>query len=234
MTDMARDRVIELLGCLQLADSAFPSGLYTLSHGLEGYAQAGRVDQQTLAALLADLLRNAVGPTDATASALAHRGARSGDWDLVAAADCRLYATKLNRELRTAATRTGRQLVQVAATVFDSEAVERYGAMVAERRVPGCQAVAAGVVYAAAGVGVEEAVASELFAYSASFAGAALRLRLADHVTAQVLLRETVAVIADVSDEAVGRDLADLGGCAPMADVMSGRHERASARLFTT
>ncbi|WP_430335251.1 urease accessory protein UreF [Rhodococcus sp. ACT016] len=231
---MAGGRVIELLGCLQLADSAFPSGLYTLSHGLEGYAEARRVDGQTLTALLADLLRHSVGPADGVASALAHRGALSGDWDLVAAADHRLYATKLNRELRTAATRTGRQLVQVAATVFGSPAVERYAAMVAERRVPGCQAVAAGVVYAAAGVDVEEAVASELFAYSASFAGAALRLRLADHVTAQVLLRETAPVIAEVSEDAVGRTLADLGGCAPMADVMSGRHERATARLFTT
>ncbi|WFR72691.1 urease accessory UreF family protein [Prescottella defluvii] len=145
-----------------------------------------------------------------------------------------MHATKLNRELRTAATRTGRQLVQVAATVIGTEAVERYAAMVAERRAPGCQPVAAGVVYAAAGVGVERAVASELFAYSASFAGAALRLRLADHVTAQVLLREAAPVIAEATDDAVGRDLADLGGCAPMADVMSGRHERAAARLFTT
>ncbi|WFR72692.1 hypothetical protein P9209_01645 [Prescottella defluvii] len=75
---MVGDPVIELLGCLQLADSAFPSGLYTLSHGLEGYAEAGRVDASTLAALLDGLLRHSVGPADGTASALAHHGARSG------------------------------------------------------------------------------------------------------------------------------------------------------------
>ncbi|MGW4815246.1 urease accessory protein, partial [Kitasatospora cineracea] len=32
-----------LLVSLQLTDSAFPSGFYTLSHGLEGYAQAKAV-----------------------------------------------------------------------------------------------------------------------------------------------------------------------------------------------
>ncbi|MCK2140898.1 urease accessory protein, partial [Streptomyces sp. WAC00276] len=30
-----------LLTSLQLTDSAFPSGFYTLSHSLEGFAQAG-------------------------------------------------------------------------------------------------------------------------------------------------------------------------------------------------
>ena len=30
-----------LLASLQLADSAFPSGRYTLSHGLESFAQSG-------------------------------------------------------------------------------------------------------------------------------------------------------------------------------------------------
>ncbi|WP_306673364.1 urease accessory protein UreF, partial [Streptomyces sp. UH6] len=97
-----------LLVSLQLTDSAFPSGFYTLSHGLEGFAQAGAVDAGSLPALLHDLLRHGVGPADATALALAHRAAAAEDWETVAAVDTRLHATKLNREMRQAATRTGR------------------------------------------------------------------------------------------------------------------------------
>ncbi len=81
---------------------------------------------------------------------------------------------------------------------------------------------------------VNRAVASDLFAYAASFVGAALRLRLTDHRRAQVLLRQISPVIVEVTKEALFRELADLGGCAPMADVMSGQHERAQARLFAT
>lgn len=66
-----------LLVSLQLTDSAFPSGFYTLSHSLEGFAQAGLVTPETVGALLHDLLRNGVGPSDATALALAHRAARA-------------------------------------------------------------------------------------------------------------------------------------------------------------
>lgn len=223
-----------LLVSLQLTDSAFPSGMYTLSHGLEGFAQAKAVTAESMPELLADLLRHSVGPADATALAVAHRAASAGDWDALVEVDERLHASKLNRELRLASTRTGRQLLDTARLALGGEAVDRYADLVAGKRTPGCQAVAAGVVYAANGVPVDQAVASDLFAFCVSFTGAALRLRLTDHRRAQVTLRETAGVIEAVTAAALRRELADLGGCVPMADVMSGRHERAEARMFAT
>ncbi|MFE3498834.1 urease accessory protein UreF [Kitasatospora sp. NPDC059160] len=223
-----------LLVSLQLTDSAFPSGFYTLSHGLEGYAQAKAVTADTMPVLLADLLRHSVGPADATALALAHRAAGAGDWALLAETDQRLHATKLNRELRLAATRTGRQLLDIARESVGGEPLERYAALVADKRAPGCQAVAAGVAYASAAVPVEQAVAGDLFAFCTSFVGAALRLRLTDHRKAQVVLRATAPVIREVVAAALERESAELGGCVPVADAMSGRHERAEARLFAS
>jgi len=223
-----------LLVGLQLTDSAFPSGFYTLSHSLEGFAQARAVTPDTLAALLADLLRHGVGPGDASALALAHRAASAGDWAEVCAVDERLYATRLSREMRQAATRTGRQLVDLAAEVFDEPGVHAYADLVGRRETPGTQPVAAGVVYAATGVPIARAVAADLFAFCASFAGAALRLRLTDHRRAQVLLRGAAPVIEEVVHDALRRELADLGGHTFAADVMSGRHERAEARLFAS
>ncbi|MBD0711789.1 urease accessory protein [Streptomyces sp. CBMA291] len=223
-----------LLTSLQLADSAFPSGFYTLSHSLEGYAQARAVTPDTLPELLADLLRHAVGPGDATALALAHRAALDGDLETAAGVDRRLYAGKLSRETRQAATRTGRQLLDLAAEVFGHPLVAAYLARVADRRAPGTQAVAAGLVYATAGVPAAHAVAADLFAFAASFAGAALRLRLTDHRKAQVLLRGAAPVIAETVRAALTRGPDDLGSTAFTSDIMSGRHERADARLFAS
>ena len=233
MSSPTGDGLDALLVSLQLTDSAFPSGFYTLSHGLEGYAQAKAVTPDTVPELLADLLRHSVGPSDATALALAHRAASEGDWELLVEIDQRLHATKLNRELRLAATRTGRQLLDVARESVGGEPLERYAELVADKRAPGCQAVAAGVAYASA-VPVEQAVASDLFAFCTSFVGAALRLRLTDHRRAQVVLRAAAPVIREVVAAALVRESADLGGCVPIADAMSGRHERAEARLFAS
>ncbi|MET9182804.1 urease accessory UreF family protein [Kitasatospora aureofaciens] len=234
MSSPTGDGLDALLVSLQLTDSAFPSGFYTLSHGLEGYAQAKAVTPDTVPELLADLLRHSVGPSDATALALAHRAASEGEWELLVEIDQRLHATKINRELRLAATRTGRQLLDVARESVGGEPLERYAELVADKRAPGCQAVAAGVAYASAAVPVEQAVASDLFAFCTSFVGAALRLRLTDHRRAQVVLRAAAPVIREVVAAALVRESADLGGCVPIADAMSGRHERAEARLFAS
>lgn len=224
----------ELLVSLQLSDSAFPSGRYTMSHGLEGYQQAGLVGPDDLAALLADLLVHSVGPGDATALARAHDAAREGDWAAVERIDRLVFASKLNAEMRKASVRGGHQLIGIAGVVFGSDAIARYDARIKAREVPGCQPVVSAVCYSVAGVGRTRAVASELFAFSSSFVGAALRLRLADHRTAQEVLRGAALTIGSVTRDAVVRPVDDLGGYAPMADISSARHERADGRLFTS
>ncbi|AMB58906.1 urease accessory protein UreF [Microterricola viridarii] len=235
---MAATDARQLLASLQFSDSAFPSGFYTMSHGLEGFSQARLVARGDVHGLLADLLVHSVGPGDATALAGAHRAATASDWDEVQEIDHRLFASKLNAEMRTASVRSGHQLADLAAEVLggggDAAGVTEYANRVKARTTPGCQPVATAVVYAACGVDTEAAVASDLFAFSVSFVGAALRLRLTDHRHAQVVLYEIGAVIEQVATDAVRRDVADIGGCAPVADIMSAQHERAEARLFAS
>jgi urease accessory protein len=218
----------------QLADSAFPSGAYTLSHGLEGYAQERAIDSAAVPDLLRDMLLHAIGPADATALALAHRGATEDDWELVRDADRRLLASKLTREPRQASLRIGGQLLPLCREVFPSPALDRYAAAMAADETPGTQAVVAGVAYAGMDVPRSEAVAADLFAFCSSFAGAALRLRLADYRSAQTLLRGAAPTIEQAAEAALGRGLEDIGGCAPLVDVMCARHERAEAKLFAS
>ncbi|WP_372458855.1 urease accessory protein UreF [Cellulomonas xiejunii] len=145
-----------------------------------------------------------------------------------------LHATKLNAEMRRASARSGHQLTDVARAAIGGPELDEWARALAAKEAPGCQAVATAVVYAAAGVGTRQAVVSDLFAFATSFLGAALRLRLTDHRELQVLLHAAAPVIEQAATDAVGRDLADMGGCVPMADVMSAWHERADGRLFTS
>ncbi|WP_244970901.1 urease accessory protein UreF [Gordonia jinghuaiqii] len=223
-----------LLVSLQLTDSAFPSGMYTMSHGLEGFRQMGLVEGADLEELLTDLLVASVGPGDATAFARAHDAASRQDWVAVEHIDRLLFAAKLNEELRTASTRSGRQVISLGRKLFAPELVDTYADLIRARRVPGCQPVASAVIYAAAGVEVDRAVTSDLFAFVASYAGAAMRLRLTDHEGAQHLIRSSATTVETVAAEAVARSVADLGGYAPMSDIASAHHQHSDGRLFTT
>ncbi|GAA3118250.1 urease accessory protein UreF [Streptosporangium carneum] len=228
-------KLASLLAQLQLTDSAFPSGLYTLSHGLEGYVQTGLAAPADLPGLLADLLRHSVGPGDATALVLAHRAVTGGDWDLLVAADRRLHAVKLNHELRVAATRTGRQVLETAGRVFGGPAVERLAALVRERATPGNHAVVVGALHATLGVSEAQAVAGDLYAFAASWTGAAVRLGRVDFRRAQEILYGAHPEIARAAAIALAaRSPDDVHGSVPLADTVSAAHERASARLFTT
>ena len=183
---------------------------------------------------MADILTHSVGPGDATALAAAHRAARVGAWDVVREVDQRLFASKLNAEMRKASVRSGHQFTEVARSAYGGAELEEFSRMITERTTPGCQAVATAVAYAGAGVDTEQAVASDLFAFSVSFVGAALRLRLTDHIHAQGVLNAVAPVIERAAAAAITRDIHDMGGCVPLADIMSARHERAEARLFAS
>ncbi|MEV5502410.1 urease accessory UreF family protein [Nonomuraea fuscirosea] len=223
---------MSLLAQLQLADSAFPSGLYTLSHGLEAYTQAGPVD---VAALLEDVLLHAVGPGDATALVLAHRAVLAGDWDTVAAVDRRLHAVKLSREQRAAATRTGNQVLRTATVVFGLPELTRLAELVGAGAAPGNHAVVLGTAHAGLGVPEDDAVTGDLYAFAASWVSAAVRLRRLDFRQAQATLYGAAGAIGRAAATALAaRDPLDLCTATPLADTMSCAHERAQARLFTT
>ncbi|ROO85524.1 urease accessory protein [Actinocorallia herbida] len=224
-----------LLAQFQLTDSGFPSGMYTLSHGLEGYAQLKLVGPDDLGALLTDLLYHSVGPGDATALVLAHRAVRAGDWDRLAEVDHRLHAIKLSREQRTASVRTGRQVLDTAASAFPIPEAARLAGLVADRATPGTHAVVVGALYAGLGVSVERAVAGDLYAFAASWAAAAVRLARTDFRRAQALLCEVRPDLEAVARMALAaEDPGDVHGSVPIADTVAAAHERATARLFVT
>ncbi|HET7094381.1 MAG TPA: urease accessory UreF family protein [Thermomicrobiales bacterium] len=226
--------MLPFLSSLQLADSLFPSGLYTLSHGLEAYAQADGFDVEMLAPLLTDLLQCGVGPSDGVALACAHRAATGGDLDLATRADRRLAAVKLVREAREASRRTGRQLLSLSGEIVGGEILAAYAARVKAGDAPGNHAVVLGLTMAALAIPREQAIAGELYAFAAGCVAAAVRLALIDHRRGQALLHNLRPVIAAVACESGGKDVADIASCAPLAEIMGMRHEAAEIRLFST
>jgi urease accessory protein len=230
-----------LLSLLQLSDSAFPSGRYTLSYGLETLVQSGQLpvpaESLTLIALLGDSVRLAAAPSDGAALACAHRAASAdGDVDLeaIALVDARLTAVKLPREAREASSRTGRAVLATASVAIGGTALHDYAELVRAGRTPGNHAVVVGLLHAQLGVPRLAAVAAELYAFSSSWVAAAVRLGLVDHRGAQALLHRSRHLIADAALQVVDRDVNQILSCTPTLDVIAMRHEQAALRLFAT
>lgn len=228
-----------LLSLLQLSDSAFPSGRYTLSHGLETLAQTGYLtvpsDGATLFTLLGDSVRFGVAPSDGLAVACAHRAAGPDgivDLELVRQVDERLTAVKLPREARDASTRTGRAVLATATAAIGGDALGDYADWVRRGASPGNHAVVVGLLSASLGIPGLAAVVGELYAYCSGWVAAAVRLGIGDHRAAQGLLHRLRPLIADAAASVFERDVDQISSCTPLLDVMSMRHEQAELRLF--
>jgi urease accessory protein len=223
-----------LLGALQLADSFFPSGMFTQSHGLEAFVEAGLCDDDSLEPLLHSYLRASFGPCEGLAARWATRAGAAGDLALVAAVDARLEATKISAEGRATSRRCGRGVLQLAREVYGHPLLDAYAELVRSGEAPGHQAVALALAGASAGIDEETAALVELHTCAVSLLGAALRLGASDHIATQRLLRRAAPVLAQAA--AAGRELhwSEMGGYAPQIDIFQLRHARSNSRLFVS
>jgi urease accessory protein len=228
------DRAFAFLSILQLTDSLFPSGMFTLSHGIESYFQEGRLNEESIGAIIQDLIRFSFGPSDGVAHALAHRAASTRDIEAVTEVDRRLTAVKFAKEIRESSTRTGQHLARSAVATFGGSAPTQYLEAVVAGAAAGNYSVASAVAKASLRISLNDSLFAETYAYAASCLSAAMRAGAIEHRQIQTGLHELKPVIAATCERSLAGTLEDMGGTSFLSEIMSMRHERAELRLFAS
>jgi urease accessory protein len=222
-----------LLSLLHFTDSAFPTGGYAHSFGLERYCQAGIVrDAGGVERFLLAQIEGSAGPCDATAAVGASRAMSAGDVETCRCLDETVEAMKPVREFREGSRQMGRQTLRISAALTGDARLGSYVEAVDEGRAPGHHAVAFGMAAGVLGWGAEETATAFLYSTTALLVGAALRLLPMGQTEGQRVLWRLHPVIARAAREAAGRDPADLWSFAPGLDVQGMLHERLETRLF--
>lgn len=231
MTDTPN--ALGFLAALQLADSAFPSGGFALSHGLESLVQAGSVyDEATLTDAIRTMIVGQVGPADAVALVGAHRAARTGDHTTLWAVDCALLATKLARESRAASLRGGSRLLALAPQVTPSPIIARFGEAIRAGEARGMHPVVLGALLAALDVPEQGAALVFLHGIVTNLTGAALRLMRFDHEGAQRVRTALAPLLVMQANRACATHWREMASAAPLWEVAAMRHPYAETRLF--
>jgi len=223
------------LGLLQLADSGFPSGAYTLSHGLETLVAEGVVrGANGLAEYVQVCLRSRLARADLPALLAGYDAVGADDIETLLAIDRRLAATKLAAEERAGSARVGRRLLGEVSRLVSSDMLGGYSAAVAAGRAPGNSAVTFGVAGAVFGADRHTVALAAAQSHASALATAAMRLSIVSHAEAQQVVRSAAPVVASAVDRAMGVDWRDLRPSAPQHEIALARHEAAAVRLFAS
>jgi urease accessory protein len=222
--------LISLLTILQHADSAFPTGGFAFSNGIEGLVAMNAVlDRGGLTDIVTMALRHRWATSDRIAVALAHRA--DGDLDDIAEIDRAVEAATLAEPLRSGSKRNGNALL-AAHTRLATNGAAQLRSLIEAGSTLGHLAVVQGFVWRACKLSEADAIAVSGYSTAAGLIAAAVRLGCVGAVEAQAVLTAVLPEI-DALARPVRSDAA-IESFMPWVDVAAARHARAHVRLFAS
>lgn len=202
----------------QLADSAFPTGGFAHSGGLEAAWQHGEVTRAALPGFLESSVRQC-GRAALPLTAAAHREPeRLAELDLL----CDAFTT--NHVANRASRLQGRAFWTAAARAFLPA--------LPPAPEPGHLAPAFGVVTHRLGLEADEAARLFLFLHLRGLVSAAVRLGIVGPLEAQALQHALTPVAEDTATRSRTLTPDDLAQTAPLLDLWQGAQDRLYSRLF--
>ncbi len=219
-----------LLSLLQISDTAFPTGSFAHSMGLEAFYEAGELrDVGDLRSFVELSLRSL-----ATSDCVALRAAYAADSvEELESIDLLLAATKLTRELREASASTGRRfLASVEALGVESRLLKEFADYIRCGGSQGNLAIGFGVAAPALGAELSDALHAYLYSGVASLVAAGQKLIPLGGSVAQRVLYELQKDLVGAVNMSEGMEIDEMYAFAPTIDVRSMLHERQRIRLY--
>ena len=223
------------LPLMQLSDSFFPSGMYTMSNGLETVFDEKRIRSESdVYDFLENILEQQLGPADSVALSNAYDCAKNGNIFGIIQCDEILHSMKLIEETRSASCRAGSQMMKCICAISSTEILEVYSEKISKNESPGTHPVVAGVCSFVLGVKKEQARQMMMYGFCVSVTGAALRLGLIDHIQSQKILHQLKPKIQEILENFKDTEIDDCWQFSPGYDLIQMTHEKKFSKMFIT
>ncbi|ELS03013.1 urease accessory protein UreF [Xenococcus sp. PCC 7305] len=227
--------IAQKLALIQLADSFFPAGSFTLSHGLEALVQKGQIQTGSeLKTFLQLLLKNKIATCDLVALLSAYQASRENNLPEIRLIDQQLFAQTLIETTREVQRKTGRALLMVASETWPDEKLQTVKEDVAQKRIYCLHPIIFAVVSQVAKIGEEDAVLAFLHGFVTGSLGAAIRLGILGHIQAQQLLLQLAPNMEEAYQIASQLTLEEMSSSTPTIDIAQMQHQKLQRRLFAS
>ena len=214
-----------ILWLLQANDTAYPSGAYAHSFGLEELVETGVVSTATdLENFLVKQILPALLTFEIPYFARAHAAAVEGNCNELLALDAELDAWRIPAELRDASRRIGSQRLDLLVQLDPTPLVIEY-----RQLSPRSHHLVVTALELAA-VPVRQAARAFAFQTIAGLAAASMKLMRIGQTSCQQIVRRTLVNLGGKIDDSLAQPVD--GWFNPLLEIASLRHARANQRLF--
>jgi urease accessory protein len=224
---------LSLLRLIQLTDSAFPTGAFAHSFGLETYITRGIVrTAATLEEFIANTLLHAVATSDGVACMAAYSTDVACE-DVVRRLDQRLTAMKTVSEFRAASRALGIRFLRTVRQLYTVPRAMNYLAAIEAKTLYGHLSLAYGLVCRDLELPLQPALAAWFRHYTAALVSVGVRLIPLGQTAGQVLLTRLGTMILDAVELALSRDIDAMASFAPGQELAGMTHRDVLAtRLY--
>jgi len=219
----------DMISALRFADSAFPTGSFGFSSGMEALVGAGFVhDRESLERQVESILRARWATSDRVALIRAHR--LCGSLPDIYALDAEFHVSMTSQNLRNGSAMNGQAFLTTHSRIGTLKAAEYLNA-VTQKTAPGHLSVVQGFIYYQSGLSEEASAAVSAYTTTFGLCQSALRLGTATAHECQSVIARLSDLMTELATTPVGQDFSSF---TPIIDGVDGQYQRRSNRLFAS
>ncbi len=224
---------------MQLSDSFFPSGMFSMSNGLESLVNNKKITNwNDVLNFIIEQIEFQIHPCDCAILSLAMTEVKNNDLKTVVDIDKKYYSMKFAKEIRNSSTRSGKQVLNSIIHMMEnhdnSDFLYEFNKKIKSKETPGTYPIVLAVGAVCLDIPLESITRMLLYSFSSSIVSAAIRLGLIQHLDAQKILKllgESINKLILTNEE---KNLEDIWQLIPITEIYQMNHERNESRMFIT
>jgi urease accessory protein len=207
---------------MQLADSFFPSGMFSMSGGLESLVIHKKITNwEQVLNFIKEQIEFQLVPSDCVVLSITMDGVKNDDLEKVIHIDNKYYSMKLAKEVRNSTVRSGKQVFRCLKHMIGENKNKFFESKIESKETPCTYPVALGITAVCLELPIQSVMRILLYSFSSSVVSAAIRLGVIQHLDAQ----KTLMSLA----EHVNNIILNL-----LTEIHQMKHEHNESKMFIT
>lgn len=221
------------LHLLQIHDSAFPTGSFAHSFGMETYIQENVLrNEDDLKQFCNMYLRHNLASADAILVKEAYYLAKKRDIQGLIRLESICHGIKLSPETRKGSAMMGRQFLHTVYPLNDDELLKHWYEKLKSKEIKGHYSIVYGIYTALLGVNVKKALETFLYSSITALVQNAVRAVPLGQMSGVKTVFSLLPVIQETARHVMALDLDDLDNNSIALEIASMKHEFLHSRLF--